>query len=383
MEDKKLRVLITTNIPAPYMINYLSELGKKTDLTALFEIDRAKDREASWYGNENKYFKAVFLRGIPCGDETGFSLKIIKYLSTKTFDRIIIANPTTPTGIVALLYCRWFRIPFVIQSEGGFQGSGKGFKEKFKKYLMKKAEFYLTGMGGNNDYFLLYGAKEDTLYKYPFASFFAEDVLRTPLSIEAKADIRSKLGIAEKKVIISVGRIIHGKGHDTLIEAVNKLPRDVGVYIIGGEATTELQARVDCYGLTNVHFVDFVPKPILWEYYKMADILTVPTRGDTWGLFVNEAMANGLPIITTDKCIAGLELIENGENGYLIHVDDADTLASRITELLANEALRSKMAYNNLDKIQGYTFEQQAKTILNVLENTSKMANTAQKGEVQ
>ena len=54
MENNQLRVLITTNIPAPYMIGYLSELGKKTDLTVLFEVRRAKDRDASWYGEENK-----------------------------------------------------------------------------------------------------------------------------------------------------------------------------------------------------------------------------------------------------------------------------------------------------------------------------------------
>ena len=93
--------------------------------------------------------------------------------------RIIIANPTTPTGIIALLYCRWFRIPFVIQSEGGFQGSGQGLKEKFKKYLMEKADFFLTGMGGDNDYFLRYGAKKDQLKPYPFSSLTKKDLVET------------------------------------------------------------------------------------------------------------------------------------------------------------------------------------------------------------
>lgn len=155
MKDKKLKVLVVTNIPAPYMIDYLSELGKRTELTVLFEVKRAKDRDASWYGNENSIFKTFFLNGIPLGNESGFSVKVIKYLSSNKFDKIIIANPTTPTGIIALLYCRWFRIPFVIQSEGGFQGSGKGLKERFKKHLMEKAEYYLTGMGGENDYLSL------------------------------------------------------------------------------------------------------------------------------------------------------------------------------------------------------------------------------------
>lgn len=42
------------------------------------------------------------------------------------------------------------------------------------------------------------------------------------------------------------------------------------------------------------------------------------TVGDVWGLVINEAMAHGLPVITTNKCVAGLDLIENGKMGILL-----------------------------------------------------------------
>ena len=82
-----------------------------------------------------------------------------------------------------------------------------------------------------------------------------------------------------------------------------------------------------------------------------------PTREDIWGLVVNEAMANGLPIITTDKCVAGLELIEDGENGYIVPVENVDMLARKITFLLQNDSLRKIMAQKSLEYIKRYTIE--------------------------
>ena len=52
-------------------------------------------------------------------------------------------------------------------------------------------------------------------------------------------------------------------------------------------------------------------------YYQAADMLVFPTREDIWGLVINEAMANGLPTVSTDKCVAALEMIKQGENGRM------------------------------------------------------------------
>ena len=125
--------------------------------------------------------------------------------------------------------------------------------------------------------------------------------------------------------------------------------------------------RMDGYGLKNVHFVEFMPKEQLWKYYQMADFLVLPTRYDSWGLFVNEAMANGLPVITTRQCAAGLELIVDGENGYLVNADDVPSLTEKINYLLSHPEEREKMAWNNIQKIQPYSFEQQATVTIQAL----------------
>lgn len=63
-------------------------------------------------------------------------------------------------------------------------------------------------------------------------------------------------------------------------------------------------------------------------------------------------MAHGLPVITTDRCNAGLELIENYKNGFIVPVDDNNKLSEKINLLLENEMLRKQQGLNNLKKLK-------------------------------
>lgn len=366
-DNGMLKVLHITNMPAPYIVDYLNELGKYCELTGIFENMTATDREKDWFKYETTYFRAIFINALQILPERGLSFKTLPYLSKK-YDRIIIANPTTPTGIVSLLYCRWKHVPFVIQSEGGFQGSGKGLKEKFKKYIMEKADFYLTGMGGDNDYFLRYGATSDKLRPYPFTSLHEADIEQATISASTKKDLKTALGMDENVIIVSVGRIVPSKGFDVLLNAYAKTDKTAGLYIIGGKPTPEHSKIISENELDHVHFIDFVPPDRVKDYYLASDIFVLPTKRDTWGLVINEAMANGLPVITTDMCVAGLEMIKNGVNGFIVPTGNVEALQVALEALLDNEELRGTMAIQNLIKIKKYSFENMAKVIFEYID---------------
>lgn len=374
MDNKKLKVLITTNIPSPYMVDYLTELSKYCEVTAVFEMSAASDRDPQWYGKKYSSFKAIFLNAIRIGNEQGFSFKVLRYLKKGIYDRIIIANPTTPTGILELLYCRWFSIPFCIQSEGGFQGTGKGIKEKFKKYIMERAEMFLTGMGGDNDYFLMYGASKEQLRPYPFTSLHEEEIKRAALITKIdKKSYRERLNISEEKMILSVGRFSYnsgyGKGYDYLMRLAEKMSDDIGFYIVGDLPTEEFVNWKRNSQLSNVHFIGFKNKQELAEYYAAADLFILLTRGDTWGLVINEAMMFSLPIISSDKCIAGLELVRNGENGFVVSLADEDEIKNRIDYILDNQKIAEQYGERSYTKIQKYSIENMSKQIFQSISN--------------
>lgn len=174
-----------------------------------------------------------------------------------------------------------------------------------------------------------------------------------------------------KKIAITVGQFIHRKGFDVLLNAWAKCDKEYELYIIGATPTKEYLDIKEKLHLENVHFEGFKTKEELNCYYQAADLFVFPTREDIWGLVVNEAMANGLPVITTDKCVAGLELIKNGENGYIVPTENQDELAKRINELLSNDWLLENMAKDNLQKIRRYTVENMANVHVSILKEYS------------
>ena len=153
-----------------------------------------------------------------------------------------------------------------------------------------------------------------------------------------------------------------------MIKAASLLSSEVGIYIVGGEPTEEYLQLREKYNLKNVYFCGFMEPEELEKYYILSDLFVLPTRKDAWGLVINEAMAKGLPVITTNRCVAGLELITDDSIGQIIPVGDAHKLALAISkqiETISNE--RSNLVLN---RIKEFTVEQMAQVHLKAFINT-------------
>lgn len=362
-----MRILYLTNIPSPYIVDFLNEFGKYCNLTAIFEKSLSTTRDDSWKQFKFNNFKGIILRGINFDTDKAICPQVINYINKRDYDHIIVANPCTPTGIISIEYMKLMRIPFILQSEGGFAGTGKGLKERFKKHLMSDAKLYFSANNVGDEYFLTYGAKKDRIVRYPFTSLHKRDLLSVTLSEEEKADIKQQIGVNEELMILSVGRFISIKGYDILMKACAGIDQSIGIYIVGGDPTQEYKDLQTSLELNNIHYIGFKSKDELKKFYKAADLFVLQSRGDCWGLVINEAMACGLPIVTSDRCIAGNQLVKNGENGFIVLVEDYILLRKRIQEILDNNEMRAKMGAKSLEKIRWYTFENMAKAHIDVL----------------
>ena len=103
---------------------------------------------------------------------------------------------------------------------------------------------------------------------------------------------------------------------------------------------------------------------------KRQIFLFFPTREDTWGLVINEAMAYGLPIITTNRCIAGLELVDS-EMVALFQLNQDQDLTDAISEILIDKQKLYLMGKKIIEKIKWYTFENMAQIHLDFFQNAS------------
>ena len=357
-----MRILFLTNYASPYRVEFFNELGKFCDVIVLFtdKTIEQKHRSKKWFNSQNysnfKYVQLVKKIGFK---NKNIYLDVFKYLN-KNYDKIIICGYSSPTTMIVIQYLKLKKIPFYIEVDGGLTKQDSWLKYKIKKYFISSATKWFSSGKETTKYLIHYDADKNKVIEYPFTSLKEQDILKQLLTEQEKINLRKELNLKEEKIIISVGQFIHRKGYDVLIKAMQNLDKkNIGVYIIGDTPTQEYLNLQKQFNLTNLHFVGFKTKEELKKYYMAADLFVLPTREDIWGLVINEAMSMGLPIITTDKCVAGLELVENEINGYVIPTESSEILAEKIKQIFSENY--KQMGQNSLNKIRIYTIENMVK----------------------
>ena len=361
-----MRVLFLVNTPSPYRVDFFNELGKYCELTVVFETRNARSRDAQWVADKNLNFNARFLKGVRVGEAEAICPEILSYLSPQKYDVIVVGMYSSPTGMIAIEYMKIKRIPFILSSDGGMIRKENSLNKWGKSHFISSASVWLSTGKMTTDYFCYYGADKEKIYKYPFTSMKIADILNQPMTKEEKKNCKRKLRISEEKVVLAVGQFVHRKGFDVLIKACKNLSSDIGIYIVGGTATPEYMRLINEQKVKSVHFVNFKVKEILMEYYRAADIFVLPTREDIWELVINEAMAFGLPVVTTDKCGAGLEMIQPKRNGIIVPVEDSKALAVAIDDAFNIE---SQEVLNTAKK---YTIENMATEHMRIFDEFKK-----------
>ncbi|WHE08552.1 glycosyltransferase family 4 protein [Thermoanaerobacterium thermosaccharolyticum] len=153
--------------------------------------------------------------------------------------------------------------------------------------------------------------------------------------------MRQKLNIDnDKKVIIYSGRLIKRKNIDLIIKAINNLEnkREYVLLILGDGEEKENLINLAKELKVNLRITGFISEQEeLFKYYFTGDVLILPSNNEPWGLVVNEAMAAGLAIIVSDECGCSLDLVRDGENGFVVHAGGVKDIAKAIKDIFKND----------------------------------------------
>lgn len=156
---------------------------------------------------------------------------------------------------------------------------------------------------------------------------------------------RNRLGLKKpilsnngKKKIVTIGRLVASKNINILIKAVSLVSKkiELELYVLGdGPLKDDLVNLSEKLGISdNVHFVTDFSDP--FPYFAVADLfLFVPTH-EAFGLALLEAMASGLKIISSDVPYGPAEILNNGEFGALVPLDNLSSLPDLIYMSLVN-----------------------------------------------
>jgi glycosyltransferase involved in cell wall biosynthesis len=212
-----------------------------------------------------------------------------------------------------------------------------------RRFVARRADAFITNSRAGAAYLTMrLGVPEQRILARPYEVPDLPSLLFGGTSAAAMC-VRA----VQRPKFLYVGRIIPGKGWNHLLSAAGKLRAEGKRFslIIAGDGgdLPALEAAIRDLRLEDtVRALGFVPYEKLGEVYRAADVFVFPTNEDVWGVALLEAMAFGLPAISSTAAGAA-ELVRPGENGFLFDAGDADQLAELMRRFIDEPGLARRL----------------------------------------
>jgi glycosyltransferase involved in cell wall biosynthesis len=162
-----------------------------------------------------------------------------------------------------------------------------------------------------------------------------------------------------------LGRFDNCKGADLFIEALSKVKSN-GINfkaIIGGDGEEReklTRIAIDRGIQESIEMIGWVEDKE--KFFNNIDILCVPSREESFGIVILEAMKYGVPVIASN--VSGpSEIITHGTDGLLFKSEDIEDLAAKIKELFSSDELRTKLRNNGSKTVQQYDISKVSKQL--------------------
>ncbi|MFP3727376.1 glycosyltransferase family 4 protein [Priestia filamentosa] len=182
----------------------------------------------------------------------------------------------------------------------------------------------------------------------------------TPQNDEVKRKLRREYGYKDNDLILMyAAELSHRKHQDLLINVVSKLKNKFPniKLLLAGTGDLELQYKKQVENLdlnTNVDFLGY--RKDINKLMLLADIAVSSSRQEGLPVNIMEAMATGLPLVVTD-CRGNRDLVTDGENGFIIELNDINSFVQSLEKLAKSSALRKSFGEKSLELTKEYCLE--------------------------
>ncbi len=259
------------------------------------------------------------------------------------------------------------KIPVLFRGDSTLLGKNNFIKKKlrtiFLKWVYRNIDFALYVGTHNKNYFIKHGLTEKQLVFVPHAvdndrfSALIEDG-------ESINNIKAGLHIPEGQILfLFAAKLDQNKNAELLIDSFNSLKSNEAHLVIAGSGSQESILKEAGKDNKRIHFLPFQNQSNMPLLYKMGDVFILPSRSETWGLAINEAMACSRAVLASDSCGASVDLIKNGVNGFIFKSENAADLADKLKECILHKDQIKEWGKNAFRLIENWNYENGCKTI--------------------
>jgi glycosyltransferase involved in cell wall biosynthesis len=260
----------------------------------------------------------------------------------------------------ALLHGRRASQPVILWSESvsALEG-GRPVRTAVKRACVRACSAYVASGTRAAAQLVALGAAPDRVFVAPNAVDVAFWGAGAPVRAAASQGSR----------LLFVGNLTRNKGVDILLAALDgDALRAVAVDVVGTGPELEALRRTAQERRLNVTFCGHLDREDLRERYGACDVLVLPTRGDVWGLVLNEGMAAGCVPVTTTAAGAAGDLVEDDVTGVVLPPGDPDRLRHALIAVLSDDERRQRLAQAARARAMSYSPERCAEGFVRALE---------------
>jgi glycosyltransferase involved in cell wall biosynthesis len=339
--DTRGRVLAVFRHPTPYrdpLFDRLAALpGLDLEVAYLGRAFVQTPWEAGSLAHRHLFPRAI-LRFEVRGHELGLHPGLVGRFLRRRPDAVVLSGWFDPTTLALAALCRLAGVPYVLCSESfaasGLAGVSPGLAARVRRAVVRGASAWLPAGSRARDFLVRQGADPRRCHFFPTAP----DARLWSAAIAAerqRGHARAELGLPQDRVIVFVGRLVEDKAPDVLLDAVGALRargRAVRLLVVG---EGPLRVRLEGHpAAADAVFLGFRQPRELARFLAAADALVLPSRYETWGAVVHEALAGGLPVVVSDRVGSGADLVADGTVGAVVRAGDAAALAGGIEDVL-------------------------------------------------
>lgn len=272
---------------------------------------------------------------------------IRRWLREQRLDTVVTTGWNSYSLVQTALAARRLGMRLLVRGDSHDLGPRRPVARLVHRAFLRLFDGFLVVGKANRRFYQRRGIPESRLFDCPHFVDNARFAAQHAETLPRRAELRARWGVPTEAVCaLFAGKLVEVKNVPEALAALRlaiAASPQLHLLVAGdGPLSGELKARVARDQLP-VSFAGFLNQGEIAQAYAAADFLLLPSRSETWGLVVNEAMACGLPAIVSDGVGCAEDLVQPGVTGFVYRSGRPEELAARLVAMTGDGEERGRL----------------------------------------